>query len=105
MDRAVADGNALMAYRRAFPGIQRAVRAAVASGGGGGGDSGWTDLDALINSAPYASSRIVYVSTSGSDATGQVYSPASAALGGNPTNPTGTIAPYATLAAARPRFA
>ncbi len=61
---------------------------------------GWTDLDALINSAPYASSRIVYVSTSGNDGTGTIYSPASSELGGNPTNPTGTVLPYATLAAA-----
>ncbi len=61
---------------------------------------GWTDLDALINSPAYASSRIVYVSTSGNDGTGQIYSPTSPALGGVPTNPTGTVAPYATLAAA-----
>jgi hypothetical protein len=64
------------------------------------GAPGFTDLDALINSAPYASSRIVYVSTSGNDATGVIYSPASSELGGIPTNPTGTVLPYATLAGA-----
>ena len=62
--------------------------------------AGWTDLDALMNSPAYAASRIVYVSTSGNNATAQIYSPSSPALGGVPTNPTGTIAPYATLAAA-----
>lgn len=70
------------------------------AGGSGSTVADWTDLNALINSAPYASSRIVYVSTSGNDGTGAIYSPASPELGGNPTNPTGTVLPYATLAAA-----
>lgn len=62
---------------------------------------GWTDIAALINSAPYADSRVVYVSSSlGNDGTGQIYTPASGALGGQPLEPTGSIAPYATLAAA-----
>ncbi len=73
---------------------------ATVSGSQSGAQSGWTDLDALINSPAYASSRIVYVSTSGNDGTGQIYSPSSPQLGGQPTNPTGSVAPYATLAAA-----
>lgn len=64
-------------------------------------ETGWTDIDALINGAAYTSSRVVYVSSSlGNDGTGQVYSPSSEALGGSPTNPTGSIQPYATLSAA-----
>lgn len=64
-------------------------------------DDGWTDFTALINSEPYAGSRVVYVSAStGNDGTGQVYSPSSEALGGQPLEPTGSIQPYATLSAA-----
>lgn len=94
-------------YPEALPGISinAAVRDAIdrisaAASLTPANDGQWTDLDALINSAPYASSRVVYVSTSGNDGTGQIYSPASAPLGGVPTNPTGSIQPYATLAAA-----
>ncbi len=61
---------------------------------------GWTDLHAMINSDGYTDARIVYVSNSGNDSSGQVYSRNSSAIGGQPLNPTGSIAPYATLAAA-----
>jgi hypothetical protein len=59
---------------------------------------GWTDWDALINS--YTDCRIVYVSPTGT-AQGAVYSPDSGALGGSPTNPTGAIAAFQTLAQAK----
>ena len=62
---------------------------------------GWTDLHSLIMSSGYADARIVYVSSSqGNDSTAQVYSPASAAVGGQPLNPAGNIRPYAGLSAA-----
>jgi hypothetical protein len=64
-------------------------------------EAGWTDIDALINSAPYTSSRVVYVSSSlGNDGTGQIYTPGDTELGETPTDPPGSIAPYATLAGA-----
>jgi len=54
--------------------------------------SGWTDF------SPSADSRILYVSESGNDSTGQIYSPT--AVGGDPFEPTITPAAYATYAGA-----
>lgn len=62
---------------------------------------GWTDLQALITSAAYSGSRVVYVSSSqGNDSTGRVYRPDSTELGGRPLDPVGPIAPYSSLQAA-----
>lgn len=56
--------------------------------------NGWSIL------TPSADSRLLYVSTGGSDATAQIYSPASAEVGADPFNPSGTIHPFATIDAA-----
>lgn len=56
--------------------------------------NGWTIL------TPSAQSRIVYVSSSGSDATGKYYSIADQEIGSNPFAPAGSILAYATIAAA-----
>jgi hypothetical protein len=56
---------------------------------------GWTLF------VPSADSRIIYVSSSGNDATAQTYLPGSAAVGPNVFQPVGPIQPYATLAAAK----
>ena len=55
---------------------------------------GWT----IFSSS--SDTRILYVSSSGDDATGFVYSPASQEVGSNPFNPTGTIKAFATFKAA-----
>ena len=66
---------------------------------------GWTDLLAMFqNSSTYNDSRVVYVSTSGNDATAVDYQPGDAAIGSDPFNPPGTVAPYATLDAAYERL-
>jgi hypothetical protein len=62
---------------------------------------GWTDLDRIING--YTDTQITYVSPNGT-AAGAVYTPSSAALGGSPTNPTGQIAAFQTMAQARVYF-
>ncbi|MCB0361023.1 MAG: hypothetical protein KDD44_15345, partial [Bdellovibrionales bacterium] len=50
---------------------------------------------------PSADSRLIYVSSStGNDATGQVYSLASSAVGNNPRIPRNSIAAYRTIDAA-----
>jgi uncharacterized repeat protein (TIGR02543 family) len=56
--------------------------------------NGWTQF------TPAATSRIVYVSASGSDVTGRYYAPTDAAIGSDPRNPTGTVLPFATFAVA-----
>jgi len=56
--------------------------------------SGWTVF------TPSADTRIMYVSTSGNDSTGQVYSKISAEVGTDPFKPEGAIRPFATYAAA-----
>jgi hypothetical protein len=56
--------------------------------------NGWSIL------TPSADSRLIYVSSSGSDATAQVYSPASTEVGPDPFKPSGAILPYATIDAA-----
>jgi hypothetical protein len=98
---------AIGGVRRSAPSLAGSVAGAgsvqlpaFAAAGSAPAVEGWTDLDELINSPAYASSRIVYVSTSGNDGTGTIYSPASSELGGQPTNPTGAVLPYATFAAA-----
>lgn len=67
-------------------------------------ENGWTDLDWLIRSPAYADARVVYVSASGNDATGQVYQPNHQALGGRPLNPPGQVAAFRTLDAAYARL-
>ena len=60
---------------------------------------GWTDLDAMMLSADYASSRFVYVSNDGGS--GRVYTQAQvAALGGTPMNPTTAPVAYSDLSTA-----
>ncbi|MFT4525766.1 MAG: hypothetical protein ACI85F_001922 [Bacteroidia bacterium] len=49
---------------------------------------------------PSSDSRIVYVSSSGNDATAQYYLPADAAIGSDPFNPIGPVNSYQTIAAA-----
>jgi hypothetical protein len=62
---------------------------------------GWTDFLAMIQkSGAYEDCQIVYISTSGDDATGATYSPEDEAVGSDPFKPSETIKPYATLAAA-----
>lgn len=57
--------------------------------------NGWTILN------PSNTSKIIYVSSSeGQDNTGEVYANTSAVLGNNPIQPTGTIKPFKTIAAA-----
>ncbi len=57
---------------------------------------GWTVF------TPAADSRILYVSAStGNDATGRVYGPGEAELGGNPMHPSGPILAFATYEGAR----
>jgi hypothetical protein len=56
--------------------------------------NGWSIL------TPASDSRLIYVSNSGNDTTAQTYTPASAAVGADPYNPSGTILPYATIDAA-----
>ena len=58
-------------------------------------NAGWTVF------TPAADSRIIYVSTSGDNATAQAYTPGDAAIGADPFHPVGTIKPFATFAAAR----
>ena len=56
---------------------------------------GWTVL------TPQADSRIIYVdSVNGNDATAQVYSPTSPAVGADPRQPSGTVLAFRTLAGA-----
>jgi hypothetical protein len=99
-------------------------------GGGGGGGTGGTggtgstehvsgsnlptDLDGLVSKftfptqdangwstlTPSSDSRLIYVSTSGNDSTARTYTPASTEVGSDPYNPSGAIAPYATIDAA-----
>jgi hypothetical protein len=93
-------------------------------GGGGGGGTGSTehvsgsnlptDLDGLVSKftfpaqdangwsilTPSSDSRLIYVSTSGNDSTAKAYTPASTEVGTDPYNPSGAIAPYATIDAA-----
>lgn len=57
--------------------------------------NGWTQFTAS------ADSRIIYISSTGNDATAQVYSVSSTEIGSNPFNPTGTIMAYQTIAAAK----
>ncbi len=57
---------------------------------------GWTDLLALVQS----DSRIVYVSTSGDNSTGENYTPDSPEVGSNPFEPAGAVMAYATYVAA-----
>jgi hypothetical protein len=56
--------------------------------------NGWTTF------VPQANSRLIYVSTSGNNGTAQYYAPSNINIGSDPFNPTGTILPYATFAAA-----
>ncbi len=56
--------------------------------------NGWTIF------TPSADSRIIYLSSSGSDATGKYYSPQDSEIGTDPFNPVGPIYTYATYAAA-----
>ncbi|MBT8340179.1 MAG: hypothetical protein HKP58_05340 [Desulfatitalea sp.] len=57
-------------------------------------ENGWT----RFSSSP--DSNIVYISTSGDDDSGEVYSPAAASIGGDPIHPTGAIKAFKTFAAA-----
>jgi hypothetical protein len=64
-------------------------------------DNGWTDLLAMIQHPDrYKDSRIVYVSTSGNDSTGEIYSVGASIIGANPYIPAGDIKPYASFSAA-----
>ncbi len=54
-------------------------------------EHGWTVF------TPSPDTRIIYVSSSGSNATAQWYAPGSGVIGDDPFNPTGTIAAYATV--------
>jgi hypothetical protein len=92
-------------------------------GGGGGGSSSSgsvsgtttpTDLSGLASKftfpaqdtqgwsilTPASDSRLIYVSNSGNDTTAQTYTLASAAVGADPYNPSGTILAYASIDAA-----
>ncbi|HTY02520.1 MAG TPA: hypothetical protein VMC81_02210 [Rhodocyclaceae bacterium] len=55
---------------------------------------GWSIL------TPSSDSRLIYVSTSGNDTTAHTYTTASPEVGTDPYNPSGAIAPYATIDAA-----
>jgi len=56
--------------------------------------NGWTIFTASNDT------RLIYVSSSGDDSTAQYYLPSDPEIGSDPFNPTGTIKPYATFAAA-----
>jgi len=56
------------------------------------------DSDGWSNLTPSADSRLIYVSNSGNDATGQVYSVAD--VGANPHNPSGTINTFKSITVA-----
>jgi hypothetical protein len=58
------------------------------------------DADGWTVFTPSADSRIVYISQGGSDASGQVYAPTDAAIGGDPFNPVGAVNAFETYAAA-----
>jgi hypothetical protein len=58
------------------------------------------DADGWSILTPSADSRLIYVSTSGNDSTGQTYLPSSAQIGADPYNPAGAVLPYATIDAA-----
>ena len=58
------------------------------------GDAGWTVF------TPAADTRLIYVSSSGSDAAGSWYAPTDPAVGSDPFQPSGAIQPYRTIAAA-----
>ena len=58
-------------------------------------EQGWSIIE------PSTDSLIMYVSSSdGRDATGATYTPDAAEIGDDPFNPTGTVQPFATIAAA-----
>ena len=62
--------------------------------------NGWTDLNAIVSTAAYSDSQVVYVSdTDGNDTTAA--SMAIASVGADPFNPTETITPYATIETAK----
>ena len=56
--------------------------------------NGWTVF------TPSADTRIMYVSATGNDSTGQIYSSTSEEVGSNPFNPSKNILPFATYEAA-----
>jgi hypothetical protein len=54
--------------------------------------TGWTVF------TPSSDSRLIYVSSStGNDATGQIYSPTNSVISADPFNPVGPIMPFATI--------
>jgi hypothetical protein len=55
---------------------------------------GWSIL------TPTSDSRLIYVSNSGDDSTGQIYSPSDSVIGSDPKNPTGSVQAFGTIDAA-----
>ena len=63
--------------------------------------NGWTDFRTLVDTAAYANSKVVYVSsTDGNDGTGSAMNIDDSEIGSDPFAPTGSILPYATISAA-----